>query len=335
LAEDGLAVSFQVNGRDTGAGWEAGARCYFSSASFSVAAVSALPLSYQWQLNGVDLPGETNPFLSLKRVTTASEGAYAVVVADANGSVVSPPASLVIPVRPTFVQAPLTQCVVTGGNVTFSAQITGNPAPFTYQWRKGSSLANSTIVYQGTTSEKTAFPTLTNVQPADTGVYRLYLVNAAVPDLTSTSPNRTWTLTVLPDTDDDGLPDEWETAHGLNPASAADAVVDSDGDGLSHLAEFRSGTVPTNAASMFRVETVELGNGQAGVRFTAAANHTYTVERSLVATGGAWVKVVDHWFRLRFSKRDCCGGRSESKVAQGTLRPLVYFASVLAVPKRQ
>jgi hypothetical protein len=46
------------------------------------------------------------------------------------------------------------------------------------------------------------------------------------------------------DTDGDGLPDGWEKAHALNPLSAADAALDSDGDGVSNLAEFTADTGP-------------------------------------------------------------------------------------------
>jgi hypothetical protein len=43
------------------------------------------------------------------------------------------------------------------------------------------------------------------------------------------------------DVDDDGLPDAWESAQGLNPATAADhGWKDSDGDGFSNLAEFQT-----------------------------------------------------------------------------------------------
>jgi hypothetical protein len=48
-----------------------------------------------------------------------------------------------------------------------------------------------------------------------------------------------------PDTDGDGMPDGWEVQHGLDP-SVDDAGADMDGDGLSNLAEFQSGTNPHN-----------------------------------------------------------------------------------------
>lgn len=49
------------------------------------------------------------------------------------------------------------------------------------------------------------------------------------------------------DRDCDGLPDEWETANGLDPDSAADAMADGDGDGLNNLEEYAHGTNPRNA----------------------------------------------------------------------------------------
>lgn len=40
------------------------------------------------------------------------------------------------------------------------------------------------------------------------------------------------------DTDHDGLPDAWETAHQLDPQNAADGNADTNGDGYTHLEEY-------------------------------------------------------------------------------------------------
>lgn len=46
------------------------------------------------------------------------------------------------------------------------------------------------------------------------------------------------------DTDEDGLPDNYELAVGLDPTNPLDALADSDADGLSNLQEFDYGTDP-------------------------------------------------------------------------------------------
>lgn len=46
------------------------------------------------------------------------------------------------------------------------------------------------------------------------------------------------------DSDQDGIPDAWELAHGLNPHDPKDAALDADGDGYSNLEEYLNGTDP-------------------------------------------------------------------------------------------
>ena len=54
------------------------------------------------------------------------------------------------------------------------------------------------------------------------------------------------------DADGDGLPDEWERTHGMNPLNASDANGDKDRDGFSNRDEYLAGTDPTSGTSFFR-----------------------------------------------------------------------------------
>lgn len=44
------------------------------------------------------------------------------------------------------------------------------------------------------------------------------------------------------DTDGDGMPDAWETEHGLDPKVGSDGAADSDSDGFTNVEEFLNGT---------------------------------------------------------------------------------------------
>lgn len=67
-----------------------------TAATFSVGATSALPLTYQWQRNGVAIPGATTAVLGIPRAQAADAGNYTVVVSTSAGSVTSAVAALTI-----------------------------------------------------------------------------------------------------------------------------------------------------------------------------------------------------------------------------------------------
>lgn len=50
--------------------------------------------------------------------------------------------------------------------------------------------------------------------------------------------------TPYPDSDGDGLPDEWEIAHGLDPRNPDDATTDLNGDGYTNIEDFLNGLDP-------------------------------------------------------------------------------------------
>jgi hypothetical protein len=97
-------------------------------------------------------------------------------------------------------------------------------------------------------------------------------------------------LTVLPDTDQDGLPDAWESAQGFKFNDPSDARADADGDGMSNLAEYIAGTNPLNPNDYLKLG-IRAG-GTNGLQFEAVANRTYTIQCSGSLTG-SWFNLVD------------------------------------------
>jgi uncharacterized membrane protein YgcG len=53
----------------------------------------------------------------------------------------------------------------------------------------------------------------------------------------------------LVDADNDGMPADWELAHGLDPDDPSDASEDPDSDGLTNLGEYQNGTQPFDSDS--------------------------------------------------------------------------------------
>ena len=53
-----------------------------------------------------------------------------------------------------------------------------------------------------------------------------------------------WITTNIDDTDNDGIPNQWEEKYGLNPEDPSDAEKDMDNDSISNLQEYESGTNP-------------------------------------------------------------------------------------------
>jgi pectate lyase len=59
------------------------------------------------------------------------------------------------------------------------------------------------------------------------------------PELKSAAPPK--------DSDGDGMPDDWERRHGLNPRDPSDGPADKDHDGYTNLEEYLNGTDPNKA----------------------------------------------------------------------------------------
>ncbi len=83
-----------------------------------------------------------------------------------------------------------------GDTVTLSAVVRGSPEPFTFEWRRG-----STILITATQTSGISFLTLTNVRSAQAGAYYVLVRNAANSLLGVSSATATIAL----------LPDAWET----------------------------------------------------------------------------------------------------------------------------
>jgi hypothetical protein len=157
--------------------------------------------------------------------------------------------------------------------------------PMGFRWRR----AGQTVAFY-VQNENTSFYTQTNAQ--STAGYTVVATNIAnFTGVLSATAN----LTVLTDSDGDGLPDAWELDHMLATNNAADAVLDADGDTLTNLEEYQAGTDPDDPLNYLKIEEIKIDGSEVAARLTfyAASNKTYTVQCRDVLTGGGWLRVSD------------------------------------------
>lgn len=79
------------------------------------------------------------------------------------------------------------------------------------------------------------------------------------------------------DTDDDGMPDEWEARYGFDIGDPTDALEDADGDGALNVHECGAGTDPWSAGSHLEIG-VECIGWDVLLTFDALAGRSYTVQ---------------------------------------------------------
>jgi len=105
-------------------------------ARLSVVAGGTAPLLYQWQRDGVDLPGANAAELALTGALNLDNTAYTVTVSNAAGRITSNPVRLAVlpaPVAPSITGGPVAARVTEGQSVSFSVVAAGTQ-PFSYQW---------------------------------------------------------------------------------------------------------------------------------------------------------------------------------------------------------
>ncbi|MBK7998625.1 MAG: immunoglobulin domain-containing protein [Verrucomicrobia bacterium] len=253
------------------------------------------PLNYQWRFNGVDIPGATTTSLLVTNVALENEGDYDCVVTDGVGSVNTTPARLAPWVSPAIVQRPSDMTVAAGSDFSLSVEVTGNPMPFAYSWRRnlGSIVVNTNSgPYKTnfvTLNTETALLRLTNGMQSSNFVMRIVVYNDAnkAPGATAT-----FNVTVLEDTDRDGIPDSVENALGLDTNNVADAAGDLDLDGMSNRAEYIAGTDPANNQSYLKIEQ-SVTPGSSSVQFGGISNRTYTVQFTDSLNANTWSSLAD------------------------------------------
>ena len=95
---------------------------------------------------------------------------------------------------------------------------------------------------------------------------------------------------IIDDTDDDGLPNLWETLYGLNPNDFSDANLDNDNDGHNNLEEFIAGTNPNDKFSILFLDFISHDKKML-LSFEAQPNRTYILWNAIDVAGKNWVEV--------------------------------------------
>lgn len=151
-------------------------------------------------------------------------------------------------------------------------------------------------------SAEVAFDLPAGTQPEGEALYTLKTDELNVVADAETNNNEvSFSLLLWLDSDQDGMPDGWETEHGLNANDPSDASEDADHDGMTNYAEWRAGTDAQDAGSFLSVTECGLSaSGASGTVFRlnwgSVSNRLYTVSRSsnLGLPGGGFAPLCQH-----------------------------------------
>ncbi|HJT82777.1 MAG TPA: hypothetical protein VJ719_16390, partial [Chthoniobacterales bacterium] len=92
------------------------------------------------------------------------------------------------------------------------------------------------------------------------------------------------------DTDNDGMPNDWEQSY-FNSATAASATADDDGDGMSNYGEFVAGTNPTDPTDNLRPANTTFDGSMFTVTFRSVPLRRYIAEYCDSLLAGSWTQL--------------------------------------------
>lgn len=157
-------------------------------ASFTVKAIGAGTIGYQWYKDGQPIDGATSATFTIPAVAAADDGLYTCVATNDAGSTASDAVRLTVLLPAAIETQPANQAVVAGASATFHVAAIGTPT-LQYQWRRaGVALVDDERISGATTDTLT----INNVQPTDADTYDVVVTNAY-----GTATSSAATLTIL------------------------------------------------------------------------------------------------------------------------------------------
>ncbi|MET0029467.1 MAG: FG-GAP-like repeat-containing protein [Candidatus Thiodiazotropha sp.] len=196
----------------------------------------ALSFSYQWRANTTPIPGATWSSFTLTAAQAGLTISVTVTANDGNGGSTSATSLSIAGNRPPSI----------GGSPETTV-----PGYQSYRFVPSASDAdNDTLVFSivnqpvwasfdPASGELSGTPTHENL-----GTTQGIVIRVSDGRDSSELPAFAISVTENPDIDGDGIPNDWELAHGLDPFDPQDANGDLDDDGSSNLEEYLAGTDP-------------------------------------------------------------------------------------------
>jgi len=236
------------------------------TASFSVTASGAGPLTYQWYKNGTVIGGATSTTYTTPVTVIGDSGSlFTVTVTNAGGIVTSAPATLTINTAPTITNQPASITVTVGQTASFSVTASGT-GPLTYQWYK-----NGTAIGGAASSTYTTPATVIG----DTGA--LFTVTATNTAGTATSAPATLTVNSPPTITNQ------PASVTVNVGQTASFSVTASGTGTLTYQWYKNGTAIGGATST-TYTTPATVSGDSGSHFTVTVTNAGGTVTSTPAT---------------------------------------------------